>query len=302
MKIIRNEISILDIFRTNRCSKGLICAHCQSEKIILYGTYNKKQRYKCKTCKKTFTDFTNSPLNMCHFPDKWPQFIECIIKGLSLRASAKLIKVSYITLFYWRHKLLIALKTIKNIEFIGNVEVTDIFLSYSLKGQKGIDNRASRKCGSKYKYLLGEKVCIVTAIDGLKNVASKATLNLGFNKKCVDGAIGKLVSKENTLLFNQKPAYSSFCKEKKITFHSSTTKDYNINLVRGYMKNFLNWMLRFKGIASKYTNSYLYWYKFISKINFDDSFTGIKKLINAMSFEYIQEKNSSIGKQKLEIA
>ena len=46
MKIINNEISILDIFRTNRCSKGLICAHCQSEEIILYGTYNKKQRYK----------------------------------------------------------------------------------------------------------------------------------------------------------------------------------------------------------------------------------------------------------------
>jgi len=218
MEFINNGINILEIFRTNRSSEGLICAHCQSDEVILYGTYNKKQRYKCKTCGKTFTDFTNSPLNMCHFPDKWPEFIKCIIKGLSLRESARLLEVSYITLFYWRHKLLIALKNIKNAQFAGLVEVADIFLPYSLKGQKNIDERAPRKCGRKYKYLSGEKVCVIMAIDELKNAATRATLNLGFSKRCVEGAIGNLVNKENTLLFNQKPAYSSFCKDKRIQY------------------------------------------------------------------------------------
>jgi len=162
-------------------------------------------------------------------------------------------------MFYWRHKFLIALKNVKNTKFKGLVEVTDIFLPYSLKGQKSIDDRAPRKSGRKYKYLTGEKVCIIIANDQSKNIVSKATLNLGFNKRCVEGAIGKLVGKENILSFNQKPAYSSFCKEKEIHYYNSSIKEYNIKSVRFYMNNFLNWMLRFKGIASKYTNSYLSW-------------------------------------------
>ena len=302
MVIINKSINILEIFRTNRCSNGLICAHCKSKNVIRYGIYDKKQRYKCKSCERTFTDFTNSPLNMCHFPDKWPEFIECTIKGYSLRKSAKIICVSYVTLFYWRHKLLTALKSIKSTKFIGLVEVADIFIAYSLKGQKGINYRAPRKSGRKYKYLSGEKVCIITAVDQSKNIAYRATLNLGFNKKCVDGAIGNLVDEENTLSFNQKPAYSSFCKAKKIIFHPCSIQKYNINSVKSYMKDFLHWILRFKGIASKYTNNYLQWFKSISVINFDATFIGVTKLIISMSSEYIHEMNSSLGKQRLDIA
>ncbi|MBC8061773.1 MAG: IS1595 family transposase [Clostridiaceae bacterium] len=302
MELINRAINILEIFRTNRSLDGLICPHCKGEAVIRYGTYNKKQRYKCKTCKKTFTDFTNSPLNMCHFPGKWPEFLKCTIKGLSLRESARLLNVSYITLFYWRHKLLIALKNIKNTEFTGLVEVADTFLPYSLKGQKSIENRAPRTSGTKYEYLSGEKVCIIMAIDESENTASRATLNLGFNKRCVDAAIGNLVNNENTLLFNQKPAYSSFCKDKKILFYNSSIKEFNINSGRNHLNNFLNWMLRFKGIASKYTNSYLSWYKFISRLNFNDTTKGITKLIKVISTVYICEVNSSIGKQRLDIS
>lgn len=43
-----------------RFSKGKVCPFCGSETISRNGKYNDKQRYICKSCKKTFTDFTNS--------------------------------------------------------------------------------------------------------------------------------------------------------------------------------------------------------------------------------------------------
>ena len=46
-----------------RFSKGKVCPHCTSESISRNGKYNGKQRYICKDCRKTFTDFTNSALN-----------------------------------------------------------------------------------------------------------------------------------------------------------------------------------------------------------------------------------------------
>jgi len=67
MELRNMVIRILEIFKTNRFLNGLVCAHCKNENVILYGTYKGKQRYKCKTCGRTFTDFSNSPLNMSHF-------------------------------------------------------------------------------------------------------------------------------------------------------------------------------------------------------------------------------------------
>ena len=43
-----------------RFSKGKVCPLCDSETISRNEKYNGKQRYICKSCKKTFTDFTNS--------------------------------------------------------------------------------------------------------------------------------------------------------------------------------------------------------------------------------------------------
>ena len=87
-------------------SDNICCPHCHSKNIIKNGKYKLKQRYICKHCYKNFNSLTNSPISMSHIPDKWPSFIECLVKGLSLRASAAVIGVSYVTLFYWRHKLM----------------------------------------------------------------------------------------------------------------------------------------------------------------------------------------------------
>ena len=44
-----------------RFSKGKVCPHCKGNHVTRNGKYNGKQRYICKSCNKTFTDFTFSP-------------------------------------------------------------------------------------------------------------------------------------------------------------------------------------------------------------------------------------------------
>jgi len=63
------EVIILGSFTTevtnevkeNRFSKGKVCPCCWHDKVSRYGKFNGKQRYICKSCRKTFTDFTRSP-------------------------------------------------------------------------------------------------------------------------------------------------------------------------------------------------------------------------------------------------
>jgi transposase-like protein len=95
--------------------EGLFCPHCESIKIVRYGKYgNGKQRYLCRNCNTTFSDYTNTLLCGSQNHEKWKPFVECILKGYSLRKSAEIVGVSYITLFYWRHKILKTLTEIEN--------------------------------------------------------------------------------------------------------------------------------------------------------------------------------------------
>ena len=95
--LLRN---ILDTLNKKGFSKHVCCPYCHSNSIIKNGKYKEKQRFICKTCFKNFNSLTNSPISMSHKPEKWPLFIECLIKGLSLRSSATEIGVSHVTLFY----------------------------------------------------------------------------------------------------------------------------------------------------------------------------------------------------------
>ncbi|RPF50601.1 hypothetical protein EDC24_2568 [Aquisalibacillus elongatus] len=108
--------NFLEEFAERKNKEGYQCPDCESEHVVRFGKYTTlvggdevtKQRYRCKACRKTFTDLTNTVLYRNRHLDKWIKFIECMIEGYSLRKSASLTKgVTHITLFYWRHKLIL---------------------------------------------------------------------------------------------------------------------------------------------------------------------------------------------------
>ncbi len=89
------------------------------------------------------------------------------IKGYSLRKSAQIVGVTWVTPFYWRHKLLNALKQIDFEQFDGIVEVDENYFLYSQKGQRDITERKPLKRGDKSKYrgISHEQVCVLVARD-----------------------------------------------------------------------------------------------------------------------------------------
>ena len=90
-----------------RFSKGKVCSHCNSELISRNGKYNGNQRYICKDCRKTFSDFTNSATYRNKKSlDKWLKYDKSMIMGLSIRKSAKNVGINIATSFFWRHKIL----------------------------------------------------------------------------------------------------------------------------------------------------------------------------------------------------
>jgi hypothetical protein len=70
-----------------------------------------------------------------------------MIEGYSLRKCAEQLndEVTYVTLFYWRHKILAALKQIPTESFQGIVEMDETYFLYSEKGKRNIHVNEAEK-------------------------------------------------------------------------------------------------------------------------------------------------------------
>jgi transposase-like protein len=108
--------------RDSRFSTGLACIHCGSKLVKRNGKYRSRQRYLCKDCGKSFNDMTASPLAGTRYPDRWLKFIEYMLDGLTLSKIAKLLHIHVSTAFYWRHKVLYALRSLGHDALSGIVE------------------------------------------------------------------------------------------------------------------------------------------------------------------------------------
>jgi transposase-like protein len=64
------------------------CPHCLSSLITRHGKAGAMQRNRCKNCTKTFNALTKTPLARLQYKEKWLDYLQCMINGKVLRASA----------------------------------------------------------------------------------------------------------------------------------------------------------------------------------------------------------------------
>jgi hypothetical protein len=90
-----------------------------------------------------------------------------MIEGYSLRKASEMIEVHYVTLFYWRHKVLSAIKQMDFDQFSGIVEMDETYFLYSEKGKRNLNGCKARKRGgaSLFRGISREQVCVLIARD-----------------------------------------------------------------------------------------------------------------------------------------
>ncbi|MCC5909276.1 MAG: IS1595 family transposase [Clostridiaceae bacterium] len=302
---------IIEELRETKFSKGLVCPRCDGKEVVRFGKYNNRQRYKCKSCNKTFSDFTRTPLYKTKHPGKWIRFIECMIEGKSLRKSQKIVGVSYVTLFYWRHKILNALKQDIIEAFNGIVEMDETYLLFSEKGKKKIADRKPRKRGGKSKYrgISKEQMCILVARDRNRNTIAKTSCMGRIVKSKVESVVGSYLSSANVLCTDKWRAYKKYCEEKDIQHYRIKPDEsghvikglYHIQNVNNYHARFKKWLDRFNGVASKYLNNYLTWFKFLDSVGYENTINCIKEMLITGCLHKVYDTYHSIRTAKFSI-
>ena len=87
------------------------CPHCQSKKIIKHSKYKDTQRYKCKSCNRTFIPTTGTLIHNIKKRKEFSEYIKIIEEeGLrTIEYMSKKLGISIPTSFEWRHKILLSI-------------------------------------------------------------------------------------------------------------------------------------------------------------------------------------------------
>lgn len=245
------------------------CPHCNSAHLIKWGKAKETQRYRCKSCSRTFNIKTNTPLarlRKCHI---WEEYARCMELKLTLRQAASICKINLKTSFLWRHRFLVAKSAQRQDKLTGIIEADEFFMAYSEKGSKQLSNgRQPRKRGGDADIRKkDEQVALLLSIDRSNHLINKVlaadtAIEIEINLEphisnnsvlCSDGAWPYVNIAKHTQ-----------CDHKRLITGKKRVIDgiYHIQNVNGAIAHFKGWVLvKMRGVATKYLPHYLAWFR-----------------------------------------
>lgn len=250
------------------------CPYCKSIFFNKIGHRSGLQRYKCKSCSKTFNPLTNTPLARLRKKELWGKFASELVQGESVRATANKIGVHKNTSFRWRHRFLQNLKAISPEALTGIIELLEVYFPYSEKGSKpATKHQPNTTTSSSDSAKHPKPVCVLLARDRHANTCDAILPKLA--TKELNTSIKGRIPKDVLLCSESKPAYLEFTKTNglrhgKLSQQEAIVKDIvHLQNVQLYHHRLLNWMTRFRGVATKYLTSYLGWFRNLEEFNMD---------------------------------
>lgn len=251
------------------------CPYCNSKEHNKWGIREDLQRFKCKSCMRTFNILTGTPLANLHKKGRWLSYAQCLIDGLSVRKAADKCGVHRNTSFRWRHRFLQNANQIKPDKLSGIVETNELIFAWSEKGSKRL-RRKPRKRGYKSQKDIPSKSRVFTMFCRDRGKNTFDDIFLKFSADNLKPILTNLLTKDSLFCSQNKAVYMKSTKENNIRHgilsipkKESVKKDIvHIKNVQKYQFNLQIWMKRFRGVATKYLNNYLSWYREMDEFDF----------------------------------
>lgn len=277
LKFLQYEIEVPKFDSLNNSSNNsskIECPNCEDSKVVGHGTYKGRGRYMCKSCKKSFNDYTGTAISGIKKVDKFQSYLKLILESVSIRKASKTLELNVKTVLDWRHKITTSLEQINGTKFIGIVECDDKIVNINEKGNKKLD-RESYKRPSDRKTKRGvsdDKISIIVASDRNGNPTMKVAKKGRIDTKSVDKSIGDLMDSQNILCSDKHPSIISWAKEKEVEHHTflskyhGKNKMFHVQNVNSIDNLYERWIKPFYGISTKFLNQYLNWFMFLQRI------------------------------------
>jgi len=248
------------------------CPHCQSQSFHKWGVRANLQRYRCKSCHKTFNTLTNTPLARLRHKEVWIDYAQDVIEGKSIRSSAKHCKVATSTAFRWRHRMLKIPCELKAKHLHGIVEFDETYFLESEKGNHHLERTARKRGGKATQRGISSQQTAVLIVRDRNGNTTDSILEVS-NKDTLAEVMIPLIDKDTLLCSDTKTSYTAFAKKFGYilkTVNASAKQHvlegvYHVQNVNAYDSRLKEWMKHFHGVATKYLESYLGWMRLLDR-------------------------------------
>lgn len=245
------------------------CPHCHSGLINRHGKKGDMQRYRCKNCLKTFTATTKTPLARLRMKEKWGHYLEGMLESKVLRKSAQECEINLKTAFLWRHRFLQLPAQLKAKLLEGIVESDETFFAYSEKGNKRL-TRKPRKRGKDTGRIVRfkEELVPVLTVRDRGSHTFEAILGSTSLQEISEQLIGK-IEQDSVFCSDGCKSYIQFAQNNGLIHKQLNSsagirvidKVFHIQNVNAYHSRLKQWLNRFHGVATKYLEHYLGWFR-----------------------------------------
>jgi transposase-like protein len=266
--------------------KQASCPWCEGLKYYKYGTDKGCQRFKCKECSRTFTEYTGSWLDGLHKKSHVVRYLELMIERKSLDKISRILGINKKTAFDWRHKILSSLGQDRGDEMVGIVESDETFFEESAKGSRNLE-REGRKRGSstskdKKRGISDNKVAVIATADRVDGISLCVATMGRIGKEDISCSIEGKLPETTILCTDGHVSYKGFALDNKLN-HVVLRADLNQHVKQGVYHiqnvNSIHHRLKkwidntFWGVSTKYLHNYLGWFRLNEKLKGSAAFT-----------------------------
>jgi transposase-like protein len=265
----RSLNALLELVRAARTADGNRCPRCGDTRIIAWGSFSGRQRHRCKGCRRTFSDFTLTPVAYSKRAHLWRACGRCMVASWTVRRAARRIGVHPTTAFRWRHRILAAVRRGTCQLLGGRVATIELVTAYSEKGTKrrGRAHVARRARGSDAR----ERVIAVFMRDEQQRTSAEVVGRRFLTAEMLRKALLTRVAGDSTIITRAGAfsPYAGMCNRVGMPLLSlapGTSADPVAlrchDAVATMRHRYRTWEHPFHGVATRYLKHYLAWFRF----------------------------------------
>jgi transposase-like protein len=229
------------------------------------------QRSRCLGCRRTFNALTGTPLARLRKRERWLPYLQCMLESRTVRDAALAAGVHRTTSFRWRHRFAAGATRDRPASLSAIVEADETYRLESQKGSRTLTRRPRRRGGSATQRGINrEHDCLLVARD-----RNGATLDFHTGRGPVTAAqlrtcLLPVLPGDVLLISDSAAAYAAFAAASSITHEAVNIRAgrrargaIHIQNINGWHSRFKSWLVRFKGVASRYLAHYSGWQRLL---------------------------------------
>jgi transposase-like protein len=214
---------------------------------------------------------TGTPLARLRKKERWLPYLQCVLESRTVRDTAQVVGVHRTTSFRWRHRFVPGAMRDRPATLSAVVEADETYRLESQKGSRNLTRRPRKRGGvARRRGINQEHDCLLVARDRTGQTLDFHTGRGQVTVAQLHQCLKPVLPADVLLISDGAVAYRHFAAQAGITHEAVNVKAgilargaIHIQNVNSWHSRFKSWLVRFRGVASRYLINYSGWQRIL---------------------------------------